>query len=243
MISPGSSPLARGLPIAIFARRLAERIIPARAGFTPGGGVHFTEAGDHPRSRGVYPTARAGSRPDAGSSPLARGLPYRKVWFAARRRIIPARAGFTATAPQPNDPPTDHPRSRGVYIAFAISTLTDAGSSPLARGLLPAGDRPIADRRIIPARAGFTRALIASDDAPEDHPRSRGVYRAIGINIHSQIGSSPLARGLLLPTDRPRCGGRIIPARAGFTGAPRGAPSRTPDHPRSRGVYPSSRRS
>ena len=52
--SIGSSPLARGLLRVSKNVVPRVRIIPARAGFTPGGGVHFTEAGDHPRSRGVY---------------------------------------------------------------------------------------------------------------------------------------------------------------------------------------------
>ena len=50
----GSSPLARGLHRVVAAIRAAGRIIPARAGFTPG---HLEVVGglaDHPRSRGVY---------------------------------------------------------------------------------------------------------------------------------------------------------------------------------------------
>ena len=51
--------------------------------------------------------------------------------------------------------------------------------------------------RIIPARAGFTAASLATSVMPRDHPRSRGVY-------------------MPLPTpDRDALW--IIPARAGFT--------------------------
>ena len=71
------------------------RIIPARAGFTPERFGAKLPLQDHPRSRGVYVNAFGTADAISGSSPLARGLPYRKVWFAARRRIIPARAGFT----------------------------------------------------------------------------------------------------------------------------------------------------
>ena len=49
---------------------------------------------------------------------------------------------------------------------------------------------------IIPARAGFTAEGAGHPATLEDHPRSRGVYGSIWVNIHSQIGSSPLARGL-----------------------------------------------
>ena len=91
------------------------------------------------------------------------------------------------------------------------------GSSPLARGLLIEGPRGTRVVGIIPARAGFTRALPLP-------PRSLR-------------GSSPLARGL-----RPSgCGraqlGGIIPARAGFTSRMASTRSSRRDHPRSRGVY------
>ena len=70
-----------------------------------------------------------------------------------------------------------------------------------------------------------------------DHPRSRGVYSSHSLNCISDMGSSPLARGLrcFVVYCTVCCG--IIPARAGFTGpSPRG--TRGPwDHPRSRGVY------
>ena len=50
-------------------------------------------------------------------------------------------------------------------------------------------------------------------------------------------GSSPLARGLRDIPHEIRQGGRIIPARAGFTHR-YGDPARwAEDHPRSRGVY------
>ena len=91
------------------------------------------------------------------------------------------------------------------------------GSSPLARGL-----------RRAPAR------LPAE---PQDHPRSRGVYRGKVHGVHARRGSSPLARGLpSTPTPRRPPAG-IIPARAGFTVPERRAGGFLADHPRSRGVY------
>ena len=53
-LSPGSSPLARGLPLGHDDRLPGLRIIPARAGFTGVGRARWCRAGDHPRSRGVY---------------------------------------------------------------------------------------------------------------------------------------------------------------------------------------------
>ena len=54
----------------------------------------------------------------------------------------------------------------------------------------------------------------------------------------SRDGSSPLARGLLLPSCIRLSRERIIPARAGFTSLTRLLRRLVRDHPRSRGVYP-----
>ena len=51
----------------------------------------------------------------------------------------------------------------------------------------------------------------------QDHPRSRGVYSYEGVSSFDGIGSSPLARGLLVGVHELRADLRIIPARAGFT--------------------------
>ena len=74
---------------------------------------------------------------------------------------------------------TDHPRSRGVYFLTIISSAPDAGSSPLARGLLDKNCGAISVTRIIPARAGFTGQEAAGGVDEGDHPRSRGVYTSI----------------------------------------------------------------
>ena len=73
------------------------------------------------------------------------------------------------------------------------------------------------NRRIIPARAGFTDEDEDDGGIDADHPRSRGVYSRQYNAAKMETGSSPLARGLLLGADPPvGCDG-IIPARAGFT--------------------------
>ena len=71
-----------------------------------------------------------------GSSPLARGLPKDQVKLEKNKRIIPARAGFTA---------------EDVTRALALK-----GSSPLARGLPVTEGGGFEWGGIIPARAGFT---------------------------------------------------------------------------------------
>ena len=131
----------------------------------------------------------------------------------------------------------DHPRSRGVYSAILALIPAMVGSSPLARGLRRLLDAVAVNRRIIPARAGFTGPARRRGSPTPDHPRSRGVYASPSRRTKSASGSSPLARGLLEP--HARLGGRagIIPARAGFTRRRSRCGSAGGDHPRSRGVY------
>ena len=232
------SPLTRGLRLGALIAATGVRIIPARAGFTstpPGGGAWPTGSSplarglrarvhprhrppqDHPRSRGVYDSARATMTPMVGSSPLARGLLVAKTIEAAKSGIIPARAGFTFCQPPTLCLLPDHPRSRGVYCGRTLLSHSCRGSSPLARGLprTPPGRRR--KPGIIPARAGFTTPVLRQIETLQDHPRSRGVYAQAAMEAVMVKGSSPLARGLPLSFAGKSTDDRIIPARAGFT--------------------------
>ena len=111
------------------------------------------------------------------------------------------------------------------------------GSSPLARGLHGLRHDVDHSRRIIPARAGFTRASGDDFFLSSDHPRSRGVYRVSYSPMHCQSGSSPLARGLPQRGVHALPFPGIIPARAGFTRSTSWRLRWAWDHPRSRGVY------
>ena len=175
-VADGSSPLARGLLDGAGQRGGLPGIIPARAGFTRSLRPAGTPSADHPRSRGVYPSASALWTPTSGSSPLARGLRSRRNTKAASRGIIPARAGFTIIPLFTTFGTTDHPRSRGVYDLRYPADGGSRGSSPLARGLLLDAGLPDGDEGIIPARAGFTDRGLGAPGALRDHPRSRGVY-------------------------------------------------------------------
>ena len=174
----GSSPLARGLPVSGTYKITIYGIIPARAGFTSTHWVEGTLSLDHPRSRGVYGSSESSPHRRIGSSPLARGLHGRLIIPAARRGIIPARAGFTRENEADRAGLPDHPRSRGVYKYPNVTHFFAPGSSPLARGLLDNAGVEIRVSRIIPARAGFTDAEACNPSARRDHPRSRGVYYA-----------------------------------------------------------------
>ena len=175
----GSSPLARGLLPGAGGVPRRPGIIPARAGFTCGGGDRARRRRDHPRSRGVYLSSKLAILDEDGSSPLARGLPPTWEWGVDGRGIIPARAGFTGSCLRQAPGLTDHPRSRGVYFATNLRAEALPGSSPLARGLRLGQFVPVVRRRIIPARAGFTRRIVWSARAATDHPRSRRVYTSV----------------------------------------------------------------
>ena len=216
-VQSGSSPLARGLQMTTEAHGVERGIIPARAGFTPSAARPPTSSPDHPRSRGVYVVGGGDGDLHAGSSPLARGLPN---WIRAVTRVR-----------------SDHPRSRGVYRDTVMAPRMVAGSSPLARGLLTGAPSLDGARGIIPARAGFTHIPGLHRRAGQDHPRSRGVYPLRRPGRGGRPGSSPLARGLPSGSSSCETAGRIIPARAGFTGRLRDRRAAGPDHPRSRGVY------
>ena len=236
-VPDGSSPLARGLRPLAQEVRSADRIIPARAGFTPPSRRRGRLSSDHPRSRGVYPARHRRRSRILGSSPLARGLRRVKAEERRVRGIIPARAGFTYRPGARSAGRPDHPRSRGVYQGNKLVGEPHRGSSPLARGLPRPQRATIRLCRIIPARAGFTDMRLSVSLRSPDHPRSRGVYH-FGLSRPTEaLGSSPLARGLH-PLDPPSPREyRIIPARAGFTTAGMTSSVLAWDHPRSRGVY------
>ena len=173
----GSSPLARGLRRHPLLHRRLPGIIPARAGFTMASWRPACQRADHPRSRGVYGRQRRRANAARGSSPLARGL---QIQLHLRRKqpgIIPARAGFTPFREGGYGGIADHPRSRGVYYVQGGGGFVMSGSSPLARGLPTRQVEKHIERRIIPARAGFTRHVRSLSPQSADHPRSRGVYR------------------------------------------------------------------
>ena len=153
----GSSPLARGLQLVRVGGQIADRIIPARAGFTDSSRGIPGPLSDHPRSRGVYPPVHGRGPTAGGSSPLARGLRHKAFTDLGISRIIPARAGFTRQVEQNGHRLQDHPRSRGVYNWDPAPVVCENGSSPLARGLRAVAHDPDREVRIIPARAGFTR--------------------------------------------------------------------------------------
>ncbi len=91
----GSSPLARGTPALAETFNDRMRFIPAGAGNTMHAWTWPTATAVHPRWRGEHSARLGSARLRGGSSPLARGTPFRLDNGAADRRFIPAGAGNT----------------------------------------------------------------------------------------------------------------------------------------------------
>ena len=172
-----------------------------------------------------------------GSSPLSRGIRTCGSQIPALRRIIPALAGNTRQSPSPRPRGQDHPRSRGEYQGPQPQAVPGDGSSPLSRGIRRRRGGRVDVVRIIPALAGNTVTRVENLGARSDHPRSRGEYQDSLFSEPSDVGSSPLSRGIHNAGRKDVPFVRIIPALAGNTG-PNGTSNRScTDHPRSRGEY------
>ena len=172
-----------------------------------------------------------------GSSPLARGT-YRNLTLGHNvTRLIPARAGNISSITKTVSPRSAHPRSRGEHAAMCPRVGVAFGSSPLARGTLPAFPGIPASRRLIPARAGNIHSLQPAPPRPSAHPRSRGEHwRKTAIHELAN-GSSPLARGTYTANKLKNTRARLIPARAGNIPTDPTSVLNAAAHPRSRGEH------
>ena len=215
--SDGSSPLARGKQGVRLNHVHPSRLIPARAGKTPAGDRRRQRRAAHPRSRGENVTDPRSFRLGPGSSPLARGKPFRPARCGSQSGLIPARAGKTGALLLARTRRSAHPRSRGENQVRALRLAGLSGSSPLARGKRLGGRPLLLLLGLIPARAGKTPMDIPPSRDDAAHPRSRGENCVREGQVLVEGGSSPLARG------KPRASTchvlvmGLIPARAGKT--------------------------
>ena len=175
--------------------------------------------------------------PDAGPSPLSRGIPGLGSLGGMVLRIIPALAGNTCPVCVRTGCGRDHPRSRGEYMGHGRESRGLAGSSPLSRGIRSRPSWWRSTIRIIPALAGNTSLQVVVEHHRQDHPRSRGEYGWSFPAPPTRFGSSPLSRGIRRHFGSAAQDAGIIPALAGNTPAARPSPPHRRDHPRSRGEY------
>ena len=154
---PGSSPHARGARRRRGPHAQGQGIIPACVGSTGRVRRRGSLCRDHPRMRGEHPMARYLGASGHGSSPHARGAPSHACGSVPPGRIIPACAESTGKTRGRVSSARDHPRMRGEHSSCTPHPLLEVGSSPHARGALPAQRVEHPREGIIPACAGSTR--------------------------------------------------------------------------------------
>ena len=232
----GSSPRVRGKRCKLRQLKQQIRIIPARAGQTHERKEMQKRASDHPRACGANSAAATADQSASGSSPRVRG----KLVFVEDAqiplRIIPARAGQTASVERRGRGQTDHPRACGANRRRSPLLSEMYGSSPRVRGKQPSLGSCMLLSRIIPARAGQTRHCGVWVAQYADHPRACGANCPAGTSKMNGVGSSPRVRGKRHNPHQRQHIHRIIPARAGQTVAVPQAESGEPDHPRACGA-------
>ncbi len=191
----------------------------------------------HPRWRGEHLSSRGCRSAGRGSSPLARGTRRARTASAALTGFIPAGAGNTFSLRLSRVHGAVHPRWRGEHTGGYAANPSASGSSPLARGTPEYRLECEARWRFIPAGAGNTALVIASMLALAVHPRWRGEHATLFGVSDRQVGSSPLARGTLIPGAGLHLLARFIPAGAGNTISIQIRQSEYPVHPRWRGEH------
>ena len=192
-----------------------------------------------------------------GSSPHARGALSAGQALVLSVGIIPACAGSTQQRLRLSPVERDHPRMRGEHLTWRSTKLEAPGSSPHARGAPPLPARTLPQRGssphargarrrvvlgraaegIIPACAGSTRSPTTARSSSRDHPRMRGEHTCRAWMPITSLGSSPHARGALLPGLVEAGEPGIIPACAGSTLPDRCTLNVVRDHPRMRGEH------
>src|SRR5690606_13785667 len=152
----GSSPRARGTPLAGLLEDRRPRVIPACAGNTFGALPVSGGRTGHPRVRGEHGTPAPSGRRHC--------------------RVIPACAGNTTPPRASACRSTGHPRVRGEHVLTYTLAQLRGGSSPRARGTRGAGQLDTADFRVIPACAGNTATGSRRGSCRTGHPRVRGEH-------------------------------------------------------------------
>jgi len=257
----GSSPRGRGTHHPERVVPDPFRFIPARAGNTRASRDRGGDDPVHPRAGGEHLFSNRSSEKVFGSSPRGRGTRVEDEHVDLPGRFIPARAGNTIRSCAGGSAPPVHPRAGGEHIIIGAAAGATGGSSPRGRGTrarwavrqrpgrafrgssprgrgthrnVHADLRPL---RFIPARAGNTPPGPGRSRSRPVHPRAGGEH-VLGEQPTGQIvGSSPRGRGTRAFSDRPRYGGRFIPARAGNTGPSGGSVILNTVHPRAGGEH------
>ena len=213
----GSSPRGRGTRFRRLVLCGRFRVIPAWAGNTIPLALAPSGRTGHPRVGGEHCRGDRGRGMEHGSSPRGRGTHGRATARRARRRVIPAWAGNTASGARTSRRRAGHPRVGGEHLG--------------------AGWFIFRAPRVIPAWAGNTACRAGSSRRSPGHPRVGGEHSGKTPSMNTSNGSSPRGRGTH-PGNRYRNKRhRVIPAWAGNPASPLPAALPRPGHPRVGGEH------
>ena len=239
MSACGLSPRERGNQPQLDNLLMSGRSIPARAGEPGVAGRSRRVPTVYPRASGGTVEVRSGRATREGLSPRERGNPALRPARGARRRSIPARAGEPPRPSRAIAIGTVYPRASGGTLCVHRLRPGDQGLSPRERGNRLLAQRPLEQRRSIPARAGEPPAQSSQPGPSRVYPRASG-------GTHMRTAGPPELSGLS-PRERGNRGNLkifytligSIPARAGESGAGRAYTGGRPGlSPRERGNPP-----
>ena len=225
----------RGKGLSELAHTKKARITPAHAGKTDAVMTRVFGEKDHPRACGENSCESCITLSYRGSPPRMRGKHGKATVESVHKRITPAHAGKTPALPQCPSVSQDHPRACGEnkYVGRAWSAFS--GSPPRMRGKLQSISSARRGRRITPAHAGKTDAVMTRVFGEKDHPRACGENSCESCITLSYRGSPPRMRGKRHPMFEFLRELRITPAHAGKTLFCRRHITSLPDHPRACG--------
>ena len=194
-VSTGSPPRMRGKPHMQTVSPISSGITPADAGKTHMPSVLSEIFQDHPRGCGENFLQNQHNTVGAGSPPRMRGKLLVIAVAACQRRITPADAGKTVSAPIQATHDKDHPRGCGENTKNPLDCQTSMGSPPRMRGKLMLIILFSFKLRITPADAGKTHAGLTATHLTRDHPRGCGENSAFRCYSLLRLGSPPRMRG------------------------------------------------
>ena len=231
----GPSPQARGSRLTDPKVVVLAGSIPAGAGKPLDGLARPVEAAVHPRRRGEAGEAEAEVWRVEGPSPQARGSRRGRGRGVARRGSIPAGAGKPRAPLRAIAHLTVHPRRRGEAVDSTRVGRDGVGPSPQARGSRAPVPHDARGRGSIPAGAGKPALRPRASPTSAVHPRRRGEAAVGHVDLLSELGPSPQARGSRPQRPRPVQTRGSIPAGAGKPSRPGGRRRSARVHPRRRG--------
>ena len=177
---------------------------------------------DHPRVCGEKFPSKLLSVVILGSPPRMRGKGIQQSDSRVAVGITPAYAGKREGRAISCASFWDHPRVCGEKGTGLTNVTSPMGSPPRMRGKGLVVRAALPARRITPAYAGKSRAVIGGGHALQDHPRVCGEKTLAGLLHITAEGSPPRMRGKASRMWSSTALYRITPAYAGKRPAPRG---------------------